>query len=115
MTHASPQGPAVVGRRGFLAGDFPSPIAFDDYAVTDSPYVGEVDYKPDAYPASGWAVCDGSLLSVSQNTTLFSVIGISFGGDGKKTFGLPNLIGASTTPSGSLPVIATTGYYPQRG
>jgi microcystin-dependent protein len=96
-------------------GDFPSPIAFDDYAVTDEPFIGEVDYTRDAYPASGWAVCDGSLLSINQNTTLFAVIGISFGGDGKKTFALPNLIGAVTTPSDSLPVIATTGYYPQRG
>ena len=96
-------------------GAFPSPIVFDDYAVTDSPYVGEVDYTPDAYPDSGWAVCDGSLLPISQNTTLFSVISIDFGGDGKKTFAPPNLIGAGTTPSGSLPVIATTGNYPQRG
>lgn len=96
-------------------GDYPSPIVFDDYSVTDSPYIGEVDYTPDAYPDSGWAVCDGSLLPISQNATLYSVIGTGFGGDGKKTFGLPNLIVASTTPSGSLPVIATTGDYPQRG
>ncbi len=96
-------------------GAWPSSIVFDDYSVTDSPYIGEVDYTPDAYPASGWAVCDGSLLSISQNTALYSVISNSFGGNGQTTFALPNLIGAGTTPSGSLPVIATAGYYPQRG
>jgi microcystin-dependent protein len=39
----------------------------------------------------GWATCDGQLLSISQNTALFSIVGTIYGGDGRTTFGLPNL------------------------
>ncbi|SRR5579884_590408 len=42
----------------------------------------------------GWALCDGQLLALSQNTALFSLLGTNFGGDGKATFGLPNLQGS---------------------
>ncbi len=41
----------------------------------------------------GWALCNGQLLSISQNTALFSLLGTFYGGDGKTTFGLPNLQG----------------------
>jgi microcystin-dependent protein len=47
------------------------------------------------FAPKGWAFCDGQLLSISQNTALFSLIGTFYGGDGKVTFALPNLQGAS--------------------
>ena len=46
------------------------------------------------FPPSGWATCDGQLMSISQNTALFSLLGTYFGGDGKSNFGLPNLAGS---------------------
>jgi microcystin-dependent protein len=47
------------------------------------------------FAPKGWAFCDGQLLSISQNTALFSLLGTFYGGDGKVTFALPNLQGAS--------------------
>ena len=90
------------------------PYVFTDYAVTDSPLLGEIAYTTGVDAPDGWAVCDGAALPINQNQALFSILGITFGGDGHPYFNLPNLIGASTTPSGSLPVIAVLGQYPQR-
>ena len=90
------------------------PYVFTDYALTDSPFVGEIAYTTGVDAPAGWAVCDGAALPISQNTALFSILGTTFGGNGYSYFNLPNLIGASTTPSGSLPVIAVLGQYPQR-
>ncbi len=51
----------------------------------------------------GWALCDGQLLAVSQNDALFSLFGTIYGGDGRTTFGLPDLRGRVPVPSGSGP------------
>lgn len=48
----------------------------------------------------GWAPCDGQLLPISQNTALFSLLGTTYGGDGKSTFALPNLNGSSPVGAG---------------
>ena len=56
-------------------------------------FVGEVRIFTGNFPPSGWAFCDGALLPISQNTALFSLLGTNYGGDGKSTFGLPNLQG----------------------
>src|SRR4030081_3930632 len=45
------------------------------------------------FPPSGWAFCNGQLMSLSQNTALFSLLGTTYGGDGKSNFALPNLQG----------------------
>lgn len=87
-------------------GDFPKPTNLPHYRIVTEPYLGEVDYTTNSYPDAGWAFCDGSLLSTSQNTALFSILGNRFGGDGQKTFALPNVSDA---------VIAITGAYPMRG
>jgi microcystin-dependent protein len=92
----------------------PIPIVFDDFIVTDSPFIGEVDFTTDTTPPRGWAICDGSLLPPNQNFTLYVILGISFGGNGQTTFALPNLIGDSNVPAGTLPVIATSGIQPIR-
>jgi microcystin-dependent protein len=58
-----------------------------------SPFVAEIRVFPFNFAPRGWAFCDGQLLSISQNTALFSLVGAFYGGDAKVTFGLPNLQG----------------------
>lgn len=55
------------------------------------PYVGEIRIVPFNFAPQGWAMCNGQLLSISQNTALFSLIGTFYGGNGASTFALPNL------------------------
>jgi microcystin-dependent protein len=55
---------------------------------------------PFNFPPKGWAFCDGQLLPISQNTALFSLLGTFYGGDGKSTFGLPNLQGYAAVCQG---------------
>jgi microcystin-dependent protein len=52
------------------------------------------------FQPNGWAFCDGSLLSISENSTLFNLIGTTYGGDGQNTFGLPDLRGRSPVHTG---------------
>ena len=54
-------------------------------------YLGEIRIVGFNFPPKGWAFCNGQLLSLSQNTALFSLLGTTYGGDGKSTFGLPNM------------------------
>ena len=65
------------------------------------PFVGEIRMLGFPYAPYGWAFCNGQLMQISQNTTLFSVIGTTYGGDGQATFALPNLQGASPMHWGS--------------
>ena len=66
----------------------------------------------------GWALCNGAMLPISQNTALFSLIGTTFGGDGISTFALPNMNGDNGMKDASgAPlywVIAIQGIFPQR-
>lgn len=55
------------------------------------PYVGEVRMFAGNFAPAGWAFCDGQLLPISENETLFQLIGTTYGGDGQSTFALPNL------------------------
>ena len=55
------------------------------------PFVAEIRIFPFTFPPKGWAFCNGQLLPISQNTALFALLGTFYGGDGKSTFGLPNL------------------------
>jgi microcystin-dependent protein len=58
------------------------------------PFVGEIRAVGFNFAPTGWAFCDGQLLPLSQNTALFSLLGTFYGGDGKSTFGLPDLRGS---------------------
>ena len=58
-------------------------------------FVAEIRIFPFNFPPRGWAFCDGQLLPISQNTALFSLLGTTYGGDGKSTFALPNLQGSA--------------------
>jgi len=57
------------------------------------PFVAEIRIFPFNFPPKGWAFCDGQLLPLSQNTALFSLLGTTYGGDGKSNFALPDLQG----------------------
>ncbi len=58
------------------------------------PFVAEIRIFPFNFAPKGWAWCDGQLMPLSQNTALFSLLGTTYGGDGKSTFGLPDLMGS---------------------
>ena len=64
-------------------------------------FVGEVRIFCGNFAPRGWAFCNGQLLPISQNTALFSLLGTSYGGDGRSTFALPNLQGAFPMHAGS--------------
>lgn len=57
------------------------------------PFIGEIRIFAGNFAPEGWALCNGQLLQISQNTALFSIIGTTYGGDGRSTFALPNLQG----------------------
>lgn len=67
------------------------------------PYVGEVRIFTGNYPPRGWADCNGQIMSVQQNQILFTVIGATYGGDGRTTFALPNLNGRVPMHQGTGP------------
>lgn len=67
------------------------------------PLLGQISYVGFNFSPRGWALCHGQLLSIAQNSALFSLLGTTFGGDGRSTFGLPDLrsrtaIGVGTGP-----------------
>src|SRR5690349_20046581 len=57
------------------------------------PFLSEIRIMSFGFPPKGWALCDGQLLPINQNQGLFSLLGTTFGGDGRVNFGLPNLQG----------------------
>lgn len=67
------------------------------------PFVAEVRIFPFNFPPRGWAFCNGQLLPLSQNTALFSLLGTTYGGDGRSTFALPNLQGSCVIHRGQQP------------
>src|SRR5580658_4758875 len=56
-----------------------------------NPYVGEIRIFAGTYAPAGWSFCNGALIPISENDTLFNLIGTTYGGDGQSTFALPNL------------------------
>lgn len=67
------------------------------------PFVAEIRIFPFNFEPRGWAFCNGQILPISQNTALFSLLGTTYGGDGRVTFALPNLQGRSAIHSGRGP------------
>ena len=67
------------------------------------PFVAEIRIFPFNFAPRGWAWCDGQLLPLSQNTALFSLLGTTYGGDGKSTFALPDLQGRAPMHPGQGP------------
>jgi microcystin-dependent protein len=77
------------------------------------PYVGEIRMFAGNFAPAGWMLCQGQLLPISENETLFQLIGTTYGGDGQSTFGLPNLSSRvpvhAGTSGGTTRVIGETG------
>jgi microcystin-dependent protein len=67
------------------------------------PFVAEIRIFPFNFAPKGWAWCNGQLLPISQNTALFSLLGTTYGGDGKSTFALPDLMGRAPMHPGQGP------------
>jgi microcystin-dependent protein len=67
------------------------------------PFVAEIRIFPFNFAPKGWAFCNGQLLPISQNTALFSLLGVTYGGDGKSTFALPNMQGNAPIHAGQGP------------
>ena len=67
------------------------------------PFVAEIRIVPFNFAPKGWAFCDGQLMPLSQNTALFSLLGTTYGGDGKSTFALPDLEGRAAMHPGQGP------------
>lgn len=65
------------------------------------PFVAEIRAFGFNFAPTGWALCNGQLLAISQNTALFSLLGTNYGGDGRSTFGLPNLQGSAAIHAGA--------------
>jgi microcystin-dependent protein len=55
------------------------------------PFLSEIKIMSFNFPPKGWAMCNGQLLPINQNQALFALLGTTYGGDGRQTFGLPNL------------------------
>ena len=67
------------------------------------PFIAEIRIMACPFPPVGWAWCDGQILSIAQNTALFSLLGTTYGGDGTRTFALPNLQGRAPMNAGQGP------------
>src|SRR3954447_5719097 len=65
------------------------------------PYVGEIRMFAGNFPPVGWMFCEGQLLPISEEETLFNLIGTTYGGDGQETFALPNLASAVPVHQGT--------------
>src|SRR5258708_328498 len=68
-----------------------------------NPFLAEIRIFTGNFAPSGWALCNGQLIPISQNTALFSLLGTTYGGDGRSTFALPNLQGSVPMQAGQGP------------
>lgn len=73
------------------------------------PYVGEIRMFAGNFAPAGWMFCEGQLLPIAENETLFQLIGTTYGGDGQSTFALPDLRGRLPIHQGNGFVLAETG------
>jgi microcystin-dependent protein len=73
------------------------------------PYIGEIRMFAGNFAPAGWMFCEGQLLAISENETLFQLIGTTYGGDGQSTFALPDLRGRNPLHQGNGLVLAETG------
>lgn len=74
------------------------------------PYVGEIRLFAGSYAPEGWAFCDGQVLKIEQNELLYSLIGVTYGGDGQTTFALPDFRGRTVLHHGVNPLTETFFY-----
>lgn len=79
----------------------------------DNVFIGDIELFPFNYAPAKWEKCEGQIMTIQSNPTLYSLIGDRFGGDGRTTFALPNLKDASPI-SGMHYCISMQGNYPPR-
>jgi microcystin-dependent protein len=73
------------------------------------PFIGEIKIISWNFPPKGWTFCNGQLLPINQNQALFSILGTTYGGDGRTTFALPNLQGRTPVHVGNGIVLGEQG------
>ncbi len=78
-------------------------LAFTQNVMASEPFIGEIKMFGGNFAPRGYAFCDGQLLSISSNSALFSILGTTYGGDGRTTFGLPDLRGRVAIHEGDGP------------
>ncbi|PCJ07441.1 MAG: phage tail protein [Rhodobacteraceae bacterium] len=71
--------------------------------MSDTPFIGEIIMFGGNFAPRDWALCDGQLLAITSNSALYSILGTTYGGDGRNTFGLPDLRGRVPMHAGSGP------------
>lgn len=79
------------------------------------PFVGQIQPFGFNFPPRGWALCDGALLPINNYTAVFSLLGTTFGGDGRTTFGLPDLRGRSIVHVGTGPGLSPISWGERSG
>jgi microcystin-dependent protein len=77
-------------------------------------FLGQIILLPYNFAPVGFAMCTGETLSIAQNAALFSLLGTTYGGDGVKTFKLPDFSKVTNLPAGCHYYIALQGIYPSR-
>jgi microcystin-dependent protein len=75
-----------------------------------TPFIGQIQTFGFSFPPRGWALCQGQLLPISSYSALFSLLGTTFGGDGRSTFGLPDLRSRSIVGVGNGPGLDTISW-----
>jgi microcystin-dependent protein len=73
-------------------------------------FIGEIKALPYTFAPRNWAWCNGQLVAISQNTALFSLLSTTYGGDGRTTFGMPNLKGRTPIHYGQAPGLSNRFY-----
>ncbi len=77
------------------------------YACASDPFLGSICWFAGNFAIKNYAMCNGQLLAISSNTALFSILGTTYGGDGRTTFGLPDVRGRSLVHEGTGPGLDT--------
>ena len=85
-------------------------LCFVNLSNAQDPFIGEVRMFAGNFAPSGWAKCDGQLLSIAQNTALFSLLGTTYGGDGETSFALPDLRGRAPIHQGNGPGLPSVSW-----
>jgi len=97
MVHAIVRASACIGLCAAAAAVAPA------QAQGSNPFLGQLMYEPYGFVPKGWAFCDGQIMSISQNTALFSLLGTFYGGNGTSTFALPDMQGRVPVMQGQGP------------
>ena len=84
-------------------GNFEFRYRCGDRSVPVTPFIGQIMGFGGNFAIQGWATCEGQLLAISSNSALFSILGTTYGGDGRTTFGLPDLRGRAAIHAGTGP------------